>query len=59
MPPSHSRFRYPQWLRITCCLMAVGCAPALVIAAICGAPITLPVAASIAGLSAYVVRKIV
>jgi hypothetical protein len=39
--------------------MAVGCAPALVIAAICGAPITLPVAASIAGLSAYVVRKIV
>jgi hypothetical protein len=39
--------------------MAVGCAPALVIAAICGAPINLPVAASIASLSAYVVKKIV
>jgi hypothetical protein len=59
MCPSKSRFRYPLWVRITCCLVPVVCVLALCIAAIFGAAINWPVAASITGLCVYVVKTIV
>ena len=54
-----SKYRYPQWVRVTCCLTPAACVIALCAAAICGVPINFPLAASVASLNVYVVRKIV
>jgi hypothetical protein len=54
--PKH---RYPQWLRVTVCLVPAACVIALCAAAIYGTPINFPLAASVGSLNAYIVRKIV
>jgi hypothetical protein len=59
MRSSRSHARYPLWVRVTCCLVPVASILALSIAAIFGAEISWPVAASVAGLSGYVVRTVV
>ena len=59
MPPSKSRVRYPLWVSITCCLVPVACVLALCIAAIFGAPISWPVAASVTWLCRHVFKAVV
>lgn len=53
-----TKYRYPEWVRVTLCLTPAVCAVALCTAAICGVPVSFPLAASIASLNAYVVRKV-
>ena len=56
MPSKKSRFRYPLWVRITCCLVPVACVPLVCVAAICGVEVGWAVMTGVVGLGGYVVR---
>ncbi len=59
MPSKKSRFRYPLWVRITCCLVPVACVPLVCVAAICGVEVGWAVMTGVVGLGGYVVRSII
>jgi hypothetical protein len=59
MLPTKSRVRYPMWVRITCCLVPVGCVPLVFAAAMCGVEVGWTVMMSVVALGGYVVRSII